>query len=172
MKKIKLPLTKEKIKNLKAGDDLLLCGRIYTARDAAHKRFHKTFKENRPLPVSLKGNIIYYCGPTPPRPGFNIGSCGPTTSKRMDDFTPKLLKEGLAGAIGKGRRSPAVIKAIKKYKAVYLVAIGGAGAYFVSRVKSARHVAYKDLGPEAVYELEVEDFPVRVAIDSKGRTIF
>ena len=172
MKRIQLPLTKEIRSKLQAGDELFLCGKIYTARDAAHKRFNEAFKKGEPLPVKLKGSIIYYCGPTPAKTANKISSCGPTTSKRMDSFTPQLLKMGLAGVIGKGRRAPGVVEAFKKYKAVYLVAVGGAGAYLSKQVKRVKAAAYKDLGPEAVYELYVLDFPVTVAIDSKGRTIF
>lgn len=172
MKRVKLPLTKEKIKRFKAGDELLLCGRFYTARDAAHKRFCQALKKRESIPVRLKDNIIYYCGPTPARAAGEAGSCGPTTSKRMDNFTPRLLKAGLAGVIGKGRRTPGLAEVFKRYKAVYLVAVGGAGAYLSKRVKRVKAAAYQDLGPEAVYEFDVEDFPVTVAIDSKGKTIF
>lgn len=172
MKRIYLPLIRDVRIKLRAGDELFLCGKLYTARDAAHKRFDSALKKDRPLPIGLMNNLIYYCGPTPTRPGAKIGSCGPTTSKRMDSFTPQLLKMGLAGTIGKGRRSPDVISAIKRYKAVYLVAVGGAGAYLSKRVKEAKIIAYNDLGPEAIYEFYVEDFPVRVAIDAKGRSIF
>ncbi len=172
MKRIYLPLTKEVRVKLRAGDELLLCGKIYTARDAAHKRFNNSLRKNKPLPVDVKDNLIYYCGPTPAGPGMKIGACGPTTSKRMDGFTPELLKMGLAGSIGKGRRSPDVIEAIKRYKAVYFVTIGGAGAYLSKRIKEVSVIAHSDLGPEAVYEFYVEDFPVTVAIDSEGRSIF
>ncbi len=172
MKRVYLPLIKDVGSRLRAGDELLLCGKFYTARDAAHKRFDKALKKNKPLPIDLKNNLIYYCGPTPASPGARIGSCGPTTSKRMDAFTPQLLKMGLAGTIGKGRRSANVIKAIKKYKAVYFVSVGGAGAYLSKRIKEAKIIAYSDLGTEAIYEFFVKDFPVTVAIDSKGRSIF
>jgi len=172
MKRIYLPLTKDVRVKLRAGDELLLCGKIYTARDAAHKRFDKALKENRPLPFDLRDNLIYYCGPTPASPDSKIGACGPTTSKRMDGFTPKLLKMGLAATIGKGRRSPEVIEAIKRYKALYLVAVGGAGAYLSKRIKEVNVMTYSDLGPEAVYEFLVEDFPVTVAIDANGKSIF
>jgi len=172
MKRIHLPLTKEVRVKLRAGDELLLCGKIYTARDAAHKRFHNTLKEKKPLPLDIRDNLIYYCGPTPAGLGMKIGACGPTTSKRMDGFTPKLLKMGLAGSIGKGRRSPDVIEAVKRYKALYLVTVGGAGAYLSKRIKEVNVIAYSDLGPEAVYEFYVEDFPVTVAIDANGKSIF
>jgi fumarate hydratase subunit beta len=172
MKRVYLPLTRASITSLFAGDEIVLCGTLYTARDAAHKRFQKAIKEKRPLPVKLRGNILYYCGPTPGRPPKSIGACGPTTSGRMDRFTPELIDMGLSATIGKGRRSDSVVQAIKKNKALYLIAIGGAGAYLGNRVKRARPIAYKDLGAEAVYELQVEDFPVIVAIDSKGNSIF
>ena len=172
MKKIILPLNKEIIKSLRAGEDVLLSGKIYTARDAAHKRLYESIQKKESLPIILKGGIIYYCGPAPAKPGYAIGPCGPTTSKRMDKFTPALLSKGLAAMIGKGSRSEEVITAIKRYKAVYFAAIGGAAAYLSTRVKKARVVSYKMLGPEAIYELTVEDFPVVVAIDSRGKSIF
>jgi len=172
MKRIYLPLTKDIRVKLSAGEELLLCGKIYTARDAAHSRLYETIKTGKALPVDLSDNVLYYCGPTPAKPGRAIGSCGPTTSGRMDKFTPVLLEKGLGASIGKGRRSDEVLRAIKKYKSVYLVAIGGAGAYLSSRIKRSMVIAYKDLGPEAIYELWVEDFPVVVAIDSKGKSIF
>jgi len=172
MKRIHLPLTKDARIKLRAGDELLLCGKIYAARDAAHKRFDNALNKKQPLPIDLNNNLIYYCGPTPAGPSGKIGSCGPTTSKRMDGFTSRLLKMGLAGTIGKGRRSQDVIEAIKKYKAIYLVTVGGAGAYLSKRIQGAKIITYSDLGPEAVYEFYVEDFPVTVAIDSTGRSIF
>ncbi len=162
MKKIYLPLTKDVIKNLKHGEQVLLSGDLLTARDAAHKRFFDALKSGRKIPISLKGETIYYTGPTPNRKGEVIGSCGPTTSSRMDPFTPLLLKHGLIGMIGKGERSKEVNLAIKKYRAVYFITIGGAGAYLSERVKSAEVIAYKDLGPEAIYRLTVQDFPAIV----------
>jgi fumarate hydratase subunit beta len=159
MRKIYLPLTKDAIKTLRPGEQVLLNGPILTARDAAHKRLTDTLKSGKKIPVSLKGETIYYTGPTPKRTNEVIGSCGPTTSSRMDSFTPLLLKHGLVGMIGKGERSEDVNRAIKKYGAVYFITIGGAGAYLSEKVKSARVVAYKDLGPEAIFRLEVEDFP-------------
>jgi len=164
MKKIYLPLTKDIIKTLKQGKMVLLSGPVLTARDAAHKRLFDALKSGREIPVSLKGETIYYTGPTPNRKGKVIGSCGPTTSSRMDPFTPLLLKHGLVGMIGKGERSKEVISAIKKYGAVYFITIGGAGAYLSEKVKTAEVIAYKDLGPEAIYRLTVEDFPVIVNI--------
>jgi len=159
MRKIFLPLTKEIIKTLKQGEMVLLSGPVLTARDAAHKRLADTLKAGKIIPVVLRGETIYYVGPTPHRKLEVIGSCGPTTSSRMDPFTPLLLKHGLIGMIGKGERSKEVILAIKKHKAVYFITIGGAGAYLSEKVKSAKVVAYKDLGPEAIYRLEIKDFP-------------
>ena len=165
-KRIVVPLSNSSLLNLRAGDRVLLCGVIYTARDAVHKRMIKK------LPFDIKGQVIYYAGPTPAPPGRPIGSCGPTTSARMDVYTPLLLKLGLKGMIGKGSRSSEVIKAIRKYRAVYFVAIGGAGALLSKKIKSAKIIAYKDLGPEAIYKLEIKDFPVIVGIDSRGKNIF
>ena len=170
--KIKTPLTKDIIAALKAGDDVLLNGVIFTARDVAHKRLHDLIAKGKPIPLNLKDACIYYAGPTPPRPGRAIGSCGPTTSSRMDPFTPELLKLGLAGMIGKGERSPEVKNAIKKHRAVYFLAIGGIGALLSTKVRSAKAILFKDLGPEAVYKLEVTDFPLIVGIDSKGKGIY
>jgi len=162
MRKIFLPLTKGIIKTLKLGEQVLLNGPVLTGRDAAHKRLADTLKSGKKIPVSLKGETIYYTGPAPKRIGEVIGSCGPTTSSRMDPFTPLLLKHGLIGMIGKGERSKEVILAIKKYKAVYFITIGGAGAYLSERVKSSEVIAYKDLGPEAIYRLTIKDFPAIV----------
>ncbi|MFA5068891.1 MAG: FumA C-terminus/TtdB family hydratase beta subunit [Candidatus Omnitrophota bacterium] len=172
MKRIHLPLTKEVRSGFRAGEELLLCGRFYTARDMAHKRLYQAIRLKKFLPIDLTDNILYYCGPTPAPPGTVIGACGPTTSKRMDQFTPFLLKAGLAASIGKGQRSEVVIQAIRRYGCVYLTAVGGAGAYLSERVKKAERIAYKDLGPEAIYELYVEDFPVTVAIDACGHSLF
>ncbi len=158
--------------NLKAGDEVFLSGIIYTARDQAHRRLAGAIRQGRKLPFDLKGRIIYYCGPTKTPKGKIIGSCGPTTSSRMDEFTPVLLKAGLKGMIGKGRRCEEVIKAIKKYKGVYFLTYAGCGALLAGYVKSSRPIAYEDLGPEAVYELKVKDFPLIVAIDAKGRSIY
>jgi fumarate hydratase subunit beta len=162
MRKIFLPLTKEIMKTLKLGEQVLLNGPVLTGRDAAHKRLADSLKSGRKIPILLKGETIYYTGPAPKRIGEVIGSCGPTTSSRMDPFTPLLLKHGLIGMIGKGERSKEVILAIKKYKAVYFITIGGAGAYLSEKVKSAEVIAYKDLGPEAIYRLTVQDFPAIV----------
>lgn len=171
IKRIHTPLSNKVISSLKAGDEVLLSGVIYTARDQAHSRIAGLIKEKEPLPVDLGGHIIYYCGPTPPGKRI-IGSCGPTTSARMDLFTPQLLKIGVKGMIGKGRRSPEVARAIRSNKAVYFLAPGGAGAYLSGRVKKCQVAAFKSLGPEAIYELVVEDFPLIVGIDCKGRDVY
>lgn len=164
MRKIVLPLTKDIIKTLKPGEQVLLNGPLLTGRDAAHKRLADSLRSGKKIPVSLKDETIYYTGPTPKRRGEVIGSCGPTTSSRMDPFAPLLLKYGLIGMIGKGERSEEVNLAIKEYGAVYFVTIGGAGAYLSEKVRSAEVIAYKDLGPEAIYRLIVEDFPAIVSI--------
>ncbi len=171
MKKIYTPLIERSIESLKAGDEVLLDGVIYTARDLAHQEMIRAIRQKKPLPVSLRNQVIYYCGPTAALAGRVIGSCGPTTSSRMDAFTLDLLKAGLKGMIGKGARSPEVKRAIKKYRAVYFLAIGGAGALLSTRVKKARVAAYKRFGPEAIYRLEVENFPLIVGIDCRGRDI-
>ncbi|MFH0731450.1 MAG: Fe-S-containing hydro-lyase [Candidatus Omnitrophota bacterium] len=172
MKRIMLPITRKDAAKLKAGDEVLLSGVIYTARDAAHKRACECIIKKKKLPIDIKEQIIYYCGPTSAPKGKPIGACGPTTSKRMDEFTPMLLSKGLLGMIGKGNRSKEVLNAIKRYRGVYFVAPAGAGAYLALRVKSAKQIAYTDLGPEAIYKLKVEDFPVIVGIDTKGRNIY
>lgn len=169
---IKTPVTKDLLKRLTAGDEVLLSGVIFTARDAAHQRLIGALRRGKRLPIDPKGAVIYYAGPTPARPGRPIGSCGPTTSSRMDPFTPQLLKRGLAVMIGKGGRSPVVRQAIKRSGSVYLLATGGAGALLARRVVSCRAVAYADLGPEAIWRLEVKDFPAIVGIDTKGRDIY
>lgn len=170
--KIRTPLTKDVIASLRAGDEVLLSGVIFTARDAVHKILHDLLARGKAIPLNLKDAVIYYAGPTPPRPGRAIGSCGPTTSSRMDLFTPELLRLGLGGMIGKGDRSPEVIKAIKRYKCVYFLATGGIGALLSTKVKAAKPILFKDLGPEAVYKMEVVDFPLIVGIDSKGNDIY
>ncbi|MDD5680460.1 MAG: FumA C-terminus/TtdB family hydratase beta subunit [Candidatus Omnitrophica bacterium] len=172
MKKIFLPIKNEDIENLKSGDEVLLTGRIYTARDMAHKMFVEGMKDKQVPPIVLYGATLYYAGPTPGRPPRIVGSCGPTTSARMDKFTPAILGEGVKAMIGKGRRSEEVRKAIKKHKAVYFLAPAGCGALLGSKIKKAKVVGYIDLGPEAIYELHVEDFPVIVGIDSKGNDVF
>jgi fumarate hydratase subunit beta len=181
IKKLTIPLTGDKIASLNAGDIASITGIIYTARDAAHKKMMESIKKKEALPASarqaglpfnLKNQIIYYAGPTPAPRGMSIGSCGPTTSSRMDFYTVPLLEKGLKGVIGKGERSEIVVKAIKKFKALYFVAVGGAGALLATKIKKAKVIAYPELGTEAIRELEVKDFPVIVAIDCKGRNIF
>lgn len=172
MKKVNISLDKKGIDNLKSGDEVLLCGLIYTARDQAHKRLAETISKGEKIPIDLRGKIFYYCGPTKTPKGKIIGACGPTTSSRMDEFTPILLKAGLRAMIGKGERSKEVVAAIKKYKAVYFLAYAGCGALLSTYVKKARPIAYSDLGPEAIYEMEVQDFPVIVGIDAKGKNIY
>lgn len=169
---ITTPLTIDIRKKLKAGDEVLLTGTILTARDAAHKRLCDLLRRGKKLPLNLKDAVIYYCGPTPARPGRAIGSCGPTTSSRMDSFTPQLISLGLGGMIGKGNRSAEVKDAIKRYGAVYFLAIGGVGALLSTKVRSAKAILFNDLGPEAVYKLEVKDFPLLVGIDPKGRNVY
>ncbi len=172
MKRIELPLTEEKVMELRAGDEVLLNGVIYVARDQAHRRMIEAIDKGEELPFDIKGQVIYYMGPSPARPGQVIGSAGPTTSGRMDRYTPKLLEMGLKGMIGKGMRSKEVKEAIKKYKAVYFAAIGGAGALISKSIKSSEVIAYEDLGPEAVRKLYVEDFPVVVINDAYGGDLY
>lgn len=157
---------------MKTGQKILLSGKLYTARDMAHKGLICMIEKKKRLPMPLKDEVLYYCGPTPPRPGRPIGSCGPTTSSRMDPFTIPLLEKGLGAMIGKGARSDEVRKAIKRYKAVYFIATGGVAALLSRRVKSSRIIAFRGLEAEAIYELMVEDFPVTVAIDTKGKDIY
>jgi fumarate hydratase subunit beta len=171
-KYITTPLTTEKVKELQAGDYVFLTGTIYTARDAAHKKMFDTMQEGNEIPFDLNNNIIYYLGPSPAREGQIIGSAGPTTSSRMDKYTPLLLENGLKGMIGKGKRSQAVIESMIKNQAVYFAAVGGAGALLSKRIKASKIIAYDDLGTEAVRELYVEDFPVIVVVDSKGRNLY
>ncbi|MBI2862643.1 MAG: Fe-S-containing hydro-lyase [Chloroflexi bacterium] len=165
---ITTPLTDEVLEKLRAGDQVTITGVIYTARDAAHKRLVEALKQGTPLPFDVRGQILYYVGPTPPRPGQVIGSAGPTTSYRLDVFTPPLLAAGLKGTIGKGGRGPEVREAIVRYKAVYFGAIGGAGALLSKQIKKAEVVAYEDLATEAIRRLEVEGFPVIVVNDIYG----
>lgn len=171
-KRITTPLTEEKVKELKAGDTVLLSGVIYTGRDAAHKRLVELLDKGQSLPIDLKDSIIYYVGPTPAKEGQPIGSAGPTTSYRMDDYTPALLEQGLKGMIGKGLRNEKVIESMKKNKAVYFGAIGGAAALIGKCVKKAEVVTYEDLGAEAIRRLEVEDMPVVVVIDCEGNNLY
>jgi len=171
-KKITLPLNDEILKDFRAGDNLFLTGVIYVARDAAHKRMVEALDQGKPLPFDIKGATVYYMGPSPARPGRVIGSAGPTTSGRMDAYAPRLMAEGLKGMIGKGLRSEAVKDAMVKHKAVYLGAIGGAGAIISKSIKKAEVVAYEELGAEALRRLEVEDFPVTVVNDIYGGNLY
>jgi fumarate hydratase subunit beta len=170
--RLKTPLTDKDVERLKIGDRILINGVIYTGRDAAHKRLFDLLKEGKELPFDIRGQIIYYVGPTPARPGKIFGSAGPTTSYRMDAYAPALMERGLKGMIGKGMRSDAVKEAMKKYRAVYFAATGGAGALLAKKVKKTEVVAYEDLGPEAIRRLEVEDLPVILINDVQGNDLY
>ena len=170
--KITTPLNIKEIVNLRAGDFVNITGNIYAARDAAHKRFFELIEKGKKLPIDLKGQIIFYAGPTPTKPGHSCGSVGPTTSYRMDPYTPELLERGLKGIIGKGLRSKEVMESIKKNKAVYFAAIGGAAALIAKSIKKSEAIAYEDLGTEAVFRFYVEDFPVIVVVDSAGNNLY
>ena len=170
--RVTVPFDKEQAVKLKAGDNVLISGVIYTARDAAHKRMTDGLKAGTPLPMNVKDAMIYYAGPTPSKPGQIIGSCGPTTAGRVDRYTPVMLECGLRGMIGKGERSSEVVESMIKNKCVYFAAIGGAGALLSQRIKSSEVIAYDDLGTEAIRRLEVEDFPVIVVIDSEGTDLY
>ena len=172
MIRLTTPLMDEDIEKLHAGDSVLLSGVVYTARDAAHARLVELLRQGKPLPIDLKGQLIYYVGPTPAKPGQIIGSAGPTTSGRMDSFTPELLAAGLKGMIGKGQRDQSVIDAMQKYKAVYLAATGGAAAMLAKRILSCEIVAYEDLGCEAIRRLEVIDLPAVVINDCYGHDYY
>lgn len=172
IKTVHVPLKAEDIENLHAGDFVYLNGIIYTARDAAHKRMYESMEKGENLPITLKNNVIYYLGPSPARKGQVIGSAGPTTSYRMDKYTPKMLEAGLKGMVGKGKRSPEVIQSIKDNKAVYFAAIGGAGALLSKCIKEAEIVAYEDLETEAIRKLRVEELPVIVVIDKDGNNLY
>lgn len=172
IKALKLPLTKAKAKALNSGERVLISGTIFTARDAAHKRMITDFKSGKKLPFEIKDQTIYYTGPSPTKPEEIIGSSGPTTSYRMDDYTPILLDLGLTGMIGKGERSQTVIDSMKKNTAVYFTVIGGAAALISNAIKSVEIIAYEDLGTEAIRKLEVEDLLSIVTIDSKGNNLF
>jgi fumarate hydratase subunit beta len=172
MKTITLPLSSGAATSLKAGETVILSGELISARDAAHKRLQKMIVSGRPLPIELKNQTVYYVGPTPAPLGRPIGSCGPTTSARMDSYTPALLELGLRGMIGKGERSRTVTESIKKNKAVYFAAIGGAGAFYSTKITAAKIIAFEDLLSEAIYCLTIKDFLVVVAIDSNGNSIY
>ena len=173
IKNITTPFSAQDAANLKAGDQIKLTGVIYTGRDAAHKRLVALLDEGNVLPVELRDQFIYFVGPCPAPPGFPIGSAGPTTSYRMDAYSPRLISEcGLRGMIGKGNRSAEVVEAMKQNKAIYFAATGGAGALIAQCIKKADIVAFEDLGPEAIYRLEVENFPLTVAIDANGDTLY
>lgn len=170
--KITTPLTRDTVKTLKSGDSCLITGAIYTARDAAHKRLCELINKGEPLPLDIKDSIIYFVGPTPAKPGEIIGSAGPTTSYRMDAYSPDLIKLGLTGMIGKGKRNDEVIDAMKTHGAVYFGAIGGCGALLSKCIKKCEIIAYDDLGAEAIRKLYVEDFPVVVIIDNDGNNLY
>ncbi len=170
--RLQTPLSDESIEKLHIGDKVLLSGVIYTARDAAHKRLVELIKDNKPLPIDIKGQVIYYVGPAPAKPGYAIGPAGPTTSYRMDPYATILHEHGLKASIGKGNRGPEVIEALKKYKGVYLAATGGVAALIAKTIKKAEIVAYEDLGAEAIRRLEVSDFPCIVANDCYGGDLF
>lgn len=166
------PFTKEQFQGIKVGTMVYLTGTIYTARDAAHKRMIQMLDEGKQLPFDVENQILYYVGPTPAKEDEVIGSCGPTTSSRMDVYTPTLYQQGLIATIGKGYRSEAVIKSQQEYNTFYFVAIGGAGAYMSQCVKKAECIAFEDLGPEGIYKLEVERFPVLLCIDNQGNNYY
>ena len=170
--KLQTPLTDADITKLKAGDIVSLSGIIYTGRDAAHKRLVECLERNEPMPIDIKGQAMYYVGPAPAKPGKPIGSCGPTTSYRMDPYTPTMLQQGMKAMIGKGPRSAEVIEAMKKHKGVYLAAIGGAAAVIAKSVKSCEVITYEDLGAEAIHKLEVQDFICFVAIDCECNNLY
>lgn len=171
-KSITVPLADEAIEDLRIGDAVLISGVVYTGRDSAHKRLVDALDRGEQLPVDLKGQIIYYAGPAPAKPGHPIGSIGPTTSYRMDPYAPRLIARGLKGMIGKGNRSSEVIEALQQHKAVYFGAIGGAAALMAKSVKKAEVVAFEDLGPEAIRRLEVKDFPAVVVNDCHGGDLY
>lgn len=169
---ITAPMNEQDALSLKAGDYVYITGKIYTARDAAHKRMQDALDNNQELPIDVKNNIIYYMGPSPAREGRPIGSAGPTTASRMDKYAPKLLDMGLRGMIGKGKRTKEVLDAVIRNKAVYFAAVGGAGALLSQRIKKSTIIAYEDLGTEAIRELEVEKFPVIVVADCEGNNLY
>jgi len=170
--RITTPLSNDVVRKLRSGDKVLVNGVIYTGRDAAHKRLVDLIEKGDVLPFDVKGQIVYFVGPTPARPGRPVGSAGPTTSYRMDAYSPKLIKKGLKGMIGKGARSQEVIEAMVKYKCVYMAAVGGAGALISKCIRSSEIIAYEDLGPEAIRKMEVEDLPVIVVNDTLGNDLY
>lgn len=172
MKRIETPLTDEVVMDLHAGDGVEITGIIYTGRDLAHRRLVEALERGEALPFDLEGQVIYYVGPAPAKPGYPIGPAGPTTSYRMDPYTPTLLSHGLKGMIGKGNRSKEVKEAIQRYKGVYFAAVGGAAALLAKRIKRCEVIGYEDLGTEAVYKLWVEDFPVVVVNDAYGQDLY
>lgn len=171
-RKLTIPATEDELKSLRAGDMIYITGTIYTARDAAHKRMFEALQNGEELPFDISGNFVYYLGPTPARPGQVIGSAGPTTSSRMDKYTPLLLDQGLKGMIGKGKRSKEVVDSIVKNGAVYFAAIGGLGALLSKRIIASEVIAYDDLGTEAIRKLTVEELPVVVIIDIEGNNLY
>ena len=173
VKKLTLPLTEAVVRSLKAGDRVTLTGVLWTGRDAAHRRWVEMLDRGESLPIDLRDQTVYFVGPCPARPGDPIGSAGPTTSGRMDAYSPRVMRElGIRGMIGKGGRSDSVVEAMKQYGAVYFAAAGGAGALIAQSIKKAEVIAFPDLGPEAIHRLEVEDFPMVVAIDSNGNDLY
>ena len=172
IKHITTPLTADTVKTLRAGDVVRITGPVYTARDAAHKRMTEALAAGKPLPFDITGQIVYYVGPSPTKPGEVVGSAGPTTSGRMDKYTPTLIEKGMRGMIGKGSRSKEVIDACVKHGAVYFVAVGGAAAVISQSIKGEEMIAYEDLGPEAIRRYEVEDFPAIVCIDAEGNDFY
>ena len=172
IKHITTPLTADTVKDLRAGDVVRITGPVYTARDAAHKRMTEALAAGKPLPFDITGQVVYYVGPSPTKPGEVVGSAGPTTSGRMDKYTPTLIEKGMRGMIGKGSRSKEVIEACVKYGAVYFVAVGGAAAVISQSIKGEEMIAYEDLGPEAIRRYEVEDFPAIVCIDAEGNDFY
>ena len=169
---VKVPMSRETARNLRAGDSCLLSGVIYTARDAAHKRLCELADQGKPLPFPVEDSVIYFVGPTPAKPGQVIGSAGPTTSYRMDAYSPTLIALGQTGMIGKGKRGDAVKQAMMDHGCVYFGAIGGCGALLSRCIKKAEVIAYPDLGPEAIHRLEIQDFPVIVIMDSQGNNLY
>jgi len=172
MKKISVPLDKETLEDLQAGDEVLISGTVYTMRDAAHKKIENIIKAGKKLPFDPENQVLYYCGPTPAKPGNVTGSCGPTTSSRMDIYTPLLLEKGVKGMIGKGERSVQVKDAIEKHKAVYFSAMGGMGAAYARNIIKSEIIAFPELGPEAIYKMEIEDFYAVVINDIHGNDFY